>query len=83
MDATEIFTALLAPEGRSDPYPLYASLHELGAAVAVPPSCARAAPARLSAVSAMAETTAIQRTSFRESKFATFRTAQFIEPPSE
>jgi cytochrome P450 len=36
MDATEIFTALLAPEGRSDPYPLYASLHELGAAVAVP-----------------------------------------------
>lgn len=37
MEATEIFTALLAPEGRADPYPLYAALHELGEAVAVAP----------------------------------------------
>ena len=37
MDATEIFTALLGPEGRADPYPLYAALHDLGEAVAVAP----------------------------------------------
>ncbi|GEM_PF-2654797 len=37
MDATEIFTALLAPEGRADPYPLYAALHELGEAVVIAP----------------------------------------------
>ncbi len=33
MDAAEIFPALLTPEGRADPYPLYAALHELGDAV--------------------------------------------------
>jgi cytochrome P450 len=32
MDAIEIFTALLSPEGRDDPYPLYAELHKLGEA---------------------------------------------------
>lgn len=37
MDATEIFTALLAHEGRADPYPLYAALHELGEAVVIAP----------------------------------------------
>jgi cytochrome P450 len=37
MDAVEIFTALLAPEGRADPYPLYAALHEMGETVAVAP----------------------------------------------
>jgi cytochrome P450 len=37
MDATEIFAALLAPEGRADPYPLYAALHEMGEAVTVAP----------------------------------------------
>jgi cytochrome P450 len=37
MDATEIFTALLAPAGRADPYPLYAALHEMGEAVAIGP----------------------------------------------
>jgi cytochrome P450 len=35
VDAAEIFPALLTPEGRADPYPLYAELHELGDAVAV------------------------------------------------
>lgn len=29
--AAEIFGSLLAPEGRADPYPLYAALHEQGA----------------------------------------------------
>ena len=33
MDAVEIFTALGTPEGRANPYPLYAKLHELGEAV--------------------------------------------------
>src|SRR6266516_2165559 len=33
MDAAGILTALLSPEGRADPYPLYAALHELGEAV--------------------------------------------------
>ena len=37
MDATEIFTALLEPAGKADPYPLYAALHELGEAVAPMP----------------------------------------------
>jgi cytochrome P450 len=35
--ATEIFAALTAPQGRADPYPLYAALHSLGEAVAVAP----------------------------------------------
>jgi cytochrome P450 len=30
MDAMEILTALSAPSGRADPYPLYAALHEMG-----------------------------------------------------
>jgi len=30
MDAIEILTTLGTPEGRADPYPLYAKLHELG-----------------------------------------------------
>ena len=34
MDAGEIFPALLTSEGRADPYPLYASLHELGDVIA-------------------------------------------------
>jgi cytochrome P450 len=33
----EIFTALDSPAGRSDPYPLYAELHELGEAVRIGP----------------------------------------------
>jgi cytochrome P450 len=33
----EIFTALSTPEGRADPYPLYAALHELGEATEVMP----------------------------------------------
>jgi cytochrome P450 len=33
----EIFTALSTPAGRADPYPLYAELHELGAAVELMP----------------------------------------------
>jgi cytochrome P450 len=37
MDAAEIFTALLEPPGRADPYPLYAALHELGEAVVLAP----------------------------------------------
>jgi cytochrome P450 len=34
MDAAEIFPALLTSEGRADPYPLYAALHELGDVIA-------------------------------------------------
>jgi cytochrome P450 len=30
MDSEQIFAALLTPEGRADPYPLYAELHDLG-----------------------------------------------------
>ncbi len=37
MDAMEILTALGAPEGRADPYPLYASLHEMGEAIEIGP----------------------------------------------
>jgi cytochrome P450 len=35
MDAAEIFSALLTPEGRADPYPLYSALHELGTAAPI------------------------------------------------
>ena len=37
MDAIEILTVLGTPEGRADPYPLYAQLHELGEAVEIGP----------------------------------------------
>jgi cytochrome P450 len=37
MDAIKILTALGTPEGRADPYPLYAQLHELGEAVEIGP----------------------------------------------
>jgi len=37
MDVMEILTALVEPEGRADPYPLYAALHELGEAVTLGP----------------------------------------------
>ena len=37
MDAMEILTALGTPEGRADPYPLYATLHEMGEAVQIGP----------------------------------------------
>jgi cytochrome P450 len=33
MDPTEIVSSLATPEGRADPYPLYAALHEIGEAV--------------------------------------------------
>jgi cytochrome P450 len=35
MEAAEVFPALLTSEGRADPYPLYAALHEIGEAVAL------------------------------------------------
>jgi cytochrome P450 len=35
MDATEILTALSAPSGRADPYPLYAALHEMGEVIEI------------------------------------------------
>jgi cytochrome P450 len=35
MQAMEILTALDTPEGRADPYPLYASLHEMGEAIEI------------------------------------------------
>jgi len=38
-DVLEIFTALTRPEGREDPYPLYARLHEQGEAVRAWPGC--------------------------------------------
>jgi cytochrome P450 len=34
VDANEIFATLLTPEGLSDPYPLYAALHDIGEAIA-------------------------------------------------
>ena len=37
MDAIEIFTRLSTPEGRADPYPLYAALHMLGEVIPVGP----------------------------------------------
>jgi cytochrome P450 len=37
MDAIEILTALGTPEGRADPYPLYASLLEMGEAIEIDP----------------------------------------------
>jgi cytochrome P450 len=37
MDATQILTALGTPEGRADPYPVYATLHEMGEAVQIGP----------------------------------------------
>jgi cytochrome P450 len=37
MDTTQILTALGTPEGRADPYPLYATLHEMGEAVQIGP----------------------------------------------
>ncbi len=37
MDAMEILTALSTPAGRADPYPLYASLHEIGEVIEVSP----------------------------------------------
>jgi cytochrome P450 len=37
MDAQEIFTALLTPLGRANPYPLYADLHAMGEAISLAP----------------------------------------------
>jgi cytochrome P450 len=37
MDATEVLTALGTSEGRADPYPLYAALHEMGEAIEIGP----------------------------------------------
>jgi cytochrome P450 len=37
MDAVEVLTKLTTPEGRADPYPLYAELHELGEVIEVGP----------------------------------------------
>jgi cytochrome P450 len=37
MDPIEILTALATPDGRADPYPYYAALHELGEAVPLGP----------------------------------------------
>ena len=37
MDALEIFTALGTPDGRANPYPHYAALHELGEVVSLGP----------------------------------------------
>lgn len=34
MDVTDVLTMLISPEGRANPYPLYAALHEIGEAVA-------------------------------------------------
>jgi cytochrome P450 len=38
MDAIEIFTALSTPQGRANPYPYFAALHELGEAVRLAPA---------------------------------------------
>jgi len=38
MDAIEILTALRTSEGRADPYPLYAALHEMGEVIEISPA---------------------------------------------
>ena len=38
MDAIEILTALSTTEGRADPYPLYAALHEMGEVIEIGPA---------------------------------------------
>ncbi|HEY2577327.1 MAG TPA: cytochrome P450 [Streptosporangiaceae bacterium] len=38
MDAVEILTRLGTPEGRADPYPLYATLHEIGEVIPAGPA---------------------------------------------
>lgn len=35
MDAIKVLTALSTPEGRADPYPLYAALHEMGEVIEI------------------------------------------------
>ncbi len=37
MDVTEILTTLSTPQGRADPYPLYAALHEMGDVIELGP----------------------------------------------
>ncbi|HLX50140.1 MAG TPA: cytochrome P450 [Streptosporangiaceae bacterium] len=37
MDVTDVLARLSSPEGRADPYPLYAALHEIGEAVETGP----------------------------------------------
>jgi cytochrome P450 len=37
MDATEILTSLGTPQGRANPYPLYAALHEIGDVIELSP----------------------------------------------
>jgi cytochrome P450 len=37
MDTIGILTALGTPEGRADPYPLYAALHEIGEVIQTGP----------------------------------------------
>src|SRR5215831_7117725 len=37
MDVTDVLTMLISPEGKANPYPFYAALHEIGEAVAVDP----------------------------------------------
>jgi hypothetical protein len=37
MDPSEIVSSLATPEGRADPYPLYAALHKIGEAVELGP----------------------------------------------
>jgi cytochrome P450 len=37
VDATELLTSLSTPQGRADPYPLYAALHEIGTVIEVGP----------------------------------------------
>ena len=42
MDTIGILTALGTPEGRADPYPLYAALHEIGEVIQTGPAHRRA-----------------------------------------
>ena len=37
MEPVEIVSSLATPEGRADPYPLYAALHEIGEVVQLGP----------------------------------------------
>ena len=65
MDAIEILTALSKPEGRADPYPLYAGLHELGEVIDL-------GPQNLAVVGYEAVSTVLRDPGFRVSDRSTF-----------
>jgi cytochrome P450 len=65
MDAVEIFTALGTPDGRANPYPHYAALHELGEVINL-------GPGAVAVVGYDAINSVLRDTGFRVSDDATF-----------